>query len=112
MARQRPTLEIDHIGIRDVQYKLEVNRCRNEELPCVFQGSSAYSVGEDRMARMDRWADGKTDRRRRKPQYPHAFQNLGAGMPNDNHTIGRAGWLSGGRAGGRTDGLTDRQTDR
>ncbi|KAH3848308.1 hypothetical protein DPMN_090668 [Dreissena polymorpha] len=35
MARQRPTrapqVEIDRIVIRDVQYQLEVNRCRNEE---------------------------------------------------------------------------------
>ncbi|KAH3871073.1 hypothetical protein DPMN_034267 [Dreissena polymorpha] len=34
-------VEIYRIVIRDVQYQLEVNRCRNEE----FQGSSAYSVG-------------------------------------------------------------------
>ncbi|KAH3731285.1 hypothetical protein DPMN_057294 [Dreissena polymorpha] len=36
MARQRPTrapqVEIDRIVIRDVQYQLEVNRCRNEEV--------------------------------------------------------------------------------
>ncbi|KAH3859802.1 hypothetical protein DPMN_102625 [Dreissena polymorpha] len=40
MARQRPTrlvmgpciVEIDHIVIREIQYKLEVNRCRNEEV--------------------------------------------------------------------------------
>ncbi|KAH3884159.1 hypothetical protein DPMN_008131 [Dreissena polymorpha] len=36
MARQRPTraplVEIDHIVIRKVQYHLEVNRCRNEEI--------------------------------------------------------------------------------
>ncbi|KAH3849180.1 hypothetical protein DPMN_091576 [Dreissena polymorpha] len=35
MARQRPTLapqvEIDRIVIKEVQYQLEVNRCRNEE---------------------------------------------------------------------------------
>ncbi|KAH3855804.1 hypothetical protein DPMN_098373 [Dreissena polymorpha] len=40
MARQRPTrlvmgpciVEIDRIVIREVQYQLEVNRCRNEEI--------------------------------------------------------------------------------
>ncbi|KAH3697719.1 hypothetical protein DPMN_085228 [Dreissena polymorpha] len=40
MARQRPTrlvigpciVEIDRIFIREVQYQLEVNRCRNEEV--------------------------------------------------------------------------------
>ncbi|KAH3769151.1 hypothetical protein DPMN_170399 [Dreissena polymorpha] len=40
MARQRPTrlvmgpciIEIDRIVIREVQYQLEVNRCRNEEI--------------------------------------------------------------------------------
>ncbi|KAH3803886.1 hypothetical protein DPMN_132156 [Dreissena polymorpha] len=40
MALQRPTrlvmgpciVEIDHIVIREVQYQLEVNRCRNEEI--------------------------------------------------------------------------------
>ncbi|KAH3708237.1 hypothetical protein DPMN_067681 [Dreissena polymorpha] len=36
MARQRPTraphLEIASIVIREVQYQLEVNRCRNEEI--------------------------------------------------------------------------------
>ncbi|KAH3695613.1 hypothetical protein DPMN_083070 [Dreissena polymorpha] len=54
MARQRPTrlvmgpciVEIDRIVIRDVQYKFEVIRCRNEEVN--FQGSSAYSVGGDK----------------------------------------------------------------
>ncbi|KAH3815325.1 hypothetical protein DPMN_143847 [Dreissena polymorpha] len=55
-------VEIDRIVIREVQYQLEVNRCRNEEIivqgnfwgapglvmgPCIFQGSSAYSVGGD-----------------------------------------------------------------
>ncbi|KAH3754036.1 hypothetical protein DPMN_188694 [Dreissena polymorpha] len=39
-------VEIDRIVIRDIQYQLEVNRCRNEEFN--FQGSSAYSVGGDR----------------------------------------------------------------
>ncbi|KAH3754115.1 hypothetical protein DPMN_188776 [Dreissena polymorpha] len=38
-------VEIDRIVIRDNQYQLEVNRCRNEEFN--FQGSSAYSVGGD-----------------------------------------------------------------
>ncbi|KAH3787796.1 hypothetical protein DPMN_165925 [Dreissena polymorpha] len=36
MARQRPTrapqVEIDRIVIREVQYQIEVNRCRNEEI--------------------------------------------------------------------------------
>ncbi|KAH3791632.1 hypothetical protein DPMN_145120 [Dreissena polymorpha] len=40
MARERPTrfvmgpciVEIDRIVIREVQYQLEVNRCRNEEI--------------------------------------------------------------------------------
>ncbi|KAH3739328.1 hypothetical protein DPMN_045980 [Dreissena polymorpha] len=40
MARQRPTrlvmgpciVEIDRIVIREIQYQLEVNRCRNEEI--------------------------------------------------------------------------------
>ncbi|KAH3707312.1 hypothetical protein DPMN_066713 [Dreissena polymorpha] len=36
MARQRPTrapqVEIDRIVIREVQYQLEVNRCRNKEV--------------------------------------------------------------------------------
>ncbi|KAH3854096.1 hypothetical protein DPMN_096635 [Dreissena polymorpha] len=36
MARQRPTraphVEIDRIVIKEVQYQLEVNRCRNEEI--------------------------------------------------------------------------------
>ncbi|KAH3819501.1 hypothetical protein DPMN_121239 [Dreissena polymorpha] len=60
MARQRPTrlvlgpciIEIDRIVIRDVQYKFEVIRCRNEEVN--FQGS---------MARTDRRTDRQTDRR-------------------------------------------------
>ncbi|KAH3780800.1 hypothetical protein DPMN_158622 [Dreissena polymorpha] len=46
---------IDPIVIREVQYQFEVNRCRNEEVN--FQGSSAYSVGEDS------GQDGRTDRR-------------------------------------------------
>ncbi|KAH3737582.1 hypothetical protein DPMN_044175 [Dreissena polymorpha] len=45
MARQRPTrlvmgpciVEIDRIVIREVQYQLEVNRCRNEEI--IVKGS-------------------------------------------------------------------------
>ncbi|KAH3851705.1 hypothetical protein DPMN_094189, partial [Dreissena polymorpha] len=65
MARQRPTrmvmgpciTEIDRIVIRDVQYQLEVNRCRNEEVN--FQGSSAYSVGGD--SGQDGQTDGRTD---------------------------------------------------
>ncbi|KAH3866813.1 hypothetical protein DPMN_029936 [Dreissena polymorpha] len=44
MARQRPTrlvmgpciVEIDCIVIREVQYQLEVNRCRNEEVMAGF----------------------------------------------------------------------------
>ncbi|KAH3863799.1 hypothetical protein DPMN_026799 [Dreissena polymorpha] len=63
MARQRPTrlvmglciVEIDRIVIRDVQYQLEVNRCRNEE----FEGSSAYSVGGD--SGQDGRTDGRSD---------------------------------------------------
>ncbi|KAH3885947.1 hypothetical protein DPMN_009944 [Dreissena polymorpha] len=72
MARQTPTLnfgwawsmlagcprvsnaasivEIDHVLIREVQYQLEVNRCRND-----FQCSSANSVGGDS------GQDGRTD---------------------------------------------------
>ncbi|KAH3845141.1 hypothetical protein DPMN_087414 [Dreissena polymorpha] len=53
MAGQRPTrlvmgpciLEIDCSVIRDVQYKVEVNRCRNEEAPCI--------VSIDRIAKKD-----------------------------------------------------------
>ncbi|KAH3808140.1 hypothetical protein DPMN_136491 [Dreissena polymorpha] len=37
-------IEIDRIVIREVQYELEVYRCRNE---VNFKGSSANSVGED-----------------------------------------------------------------
>ncbi|KAH3848175.1 hypothetical protein DPMN_090532 [Dreissena polymorpha] len=82
---------IDHIVIREVQYQFEVKRCRNEEIivkcnfwwawpmwagrPRIdrivireFQSSSANSVGGDS------GQDGRTDRRRRLPQYPHAFQ--------------------------------------
>ncbi|KAH3885473.1 hypothetical protein DPMN_009467 [Dreissena polymorpha] len=67
MARQRPTrliigpcvVEIDRFVIRDVQYQLEVNRCRNEEVN--FQGSSAYSVGGD--SGQDGRRDGQTDGR-------------------------------------------------
>ncbi|KAH3891484.1 hypothetical protein DPMN_015588 [Dreissena polymorpha] len=51
-------VEIDRIVIlREVQYQFEDNRCRNEEI--IFQGSSAYSVGGDRVQ------DGQTNRRRR-----------------------------------------------
>ncbi|KAH3884717.1 hypothetical protein DPMN_008703 [Dreissena polymorpha] len=46
-------VEIDRIVIREVQYHLEVNRCRNEEV--TFQGSSANSVGGDSCQ------DGRTD---------------------------------------------------
>ncbi|KAH3734587.1 hypothetical protein DPMN_041026 [Dreissena polymorpha] len=61
MARQRPTrlvmgpciVEICRIVIRDVQYQLEVNRCRNEEVN--FQCSSAYSVSSAYST------DGQTD---------------------------------------------------
>ncbi|KAH3796988.1 hypothetical protein DPMN_150564 [Dreissena polymorpha] len=38
---------IDRIVIREVQYQFEVNPCRNEEVN--FQGSSANSVGGDRI---------------------------------------------------------------
>ncbi|KAH3794932.1 hypothetical protein DPMN_148473 [Dreissena polymorpha] len=38
---------MDCIVIRDVQYQFEVNQCRNEEVN--FQGSSAYSVGGDKI---------------------------------------------------------------
>ncbi|KAH3835518.1 hypothetical protein DPMN_108871 [Dreissena polymorpha] len=47
-------VEIDRIVIRDVQYQLQVNRCRNEEVN--FQGSSAYSVGGD--SGQDKQTDG------------------------------------------------------
>ncbi|KAH3895494.1 hypothetical protein DPMN_019659 [Dreissena polymorpha] len=73
-------VEIDRIVMHKVQYQFEVNRCRNEEIiakgnfwwvwsmwegrPRIyrivigeFQGSSAYSVGEDS------GQDGQTDRR-------------------------------------------------
>ncbi|KAH3738990.1 hypothetical protein DPMN_045634 [Dreissena polymorpha] len=50
-----PQVEIDRIVIREVRYLFEDNRCRNEEI--IFQGSSAYSVGEDS------GQDGQTDRR-------------------------------------------------
>ncbi|KAH3804813.1 hypothetical protein DPMN_133103 [Dreissena polymorpha] len=51
MARQRPTgapglvmgpciVEIDRIVIREVQYQLEVNRCRNEEI--IVQGNFGW----------------------------------------------------------------------
>ncbi|KAH3882808.1 hypothetical protein DPMN_006753 [Dreissena polymorpha] len=53
MARQRPTLGIDRIAIRDFKYQFEVNRFRNEEVN--FQGSSANSVGGDS------GQDGRTD---------------------------------------------------
>ncbi|KAH3748709.1 hypothetical protein DPMN_183159 [Dreissena polymorpha] len=45
---------IDRIVIRDVQYQLEVNRCRNEEVN--FRGSSVNSVGEES------GQDGQTER--------------------------------------------------
>ncbi|KAH3883420.1 hypothetical protein DPMN_007375 [Dreissena polymorpha] len=64
MLAGRP--RIDRIVIREVQYQFEDNRCRNEEI--IIQGSSADSVGEDS------GQDGWTDRQRRLPQYPHAFQ--------------------------------------
>ncbi|KAH3716195.1 hypothetical protein DPMN_058914 [Dreissena polymorpha] len=57
---------IDCIVIRKVQYQFQVNRCRNEEYN--FQGSCANSVGGDS------GQDEQPDRRRRKPQYPHALQ--------------------------------------
>ncbi|KAH3693216.1 hypothetical protein DPMN_192618 [Dreissena polymorpha] len=50
-------VEINCIVIREFQYQLEVNRCRNEEVN--FQGSSANSVGGDS------GQDGRMDRRRR-----------------------------------------------
>ncbi|KAH3719196.1 hypothetical protein DPMN_062028 [Dreissena polymorpha] len=71
-------VEIDRIVIREVQYQLEVNRCRNEEIivkgyfgwvwpmweGCpridrIFQGSSANSVGGD--SGQDRRTDRHTD---------------------------------------------------
>ncbi|KAH3802830.1 hypothetical protein DPMN_156520 [Dreissena polymorpha] len=42
MARQRPTLEIDRIVIREVQYQLEVNRCRNEEI--IVKGNFGWAL--------------------------------------------------------------------
>ncbi|KAH3804323.1 hypothetical protein DPMN_132607 [Dreissena polymorpha] len=87
-------IEIDRIVIREFQYQFEVNLCRNEIIvkynfgwvwsmwagrPRIdrivireFQGSSAYSVGGDSV--QDGQTDRQTDGRRRKPQYPHAFQ--------------------------------------
>ncbi|KAH3871358.1 hypothetical protein DPMN_034557 [Dreissena polymorpha] len=52
MARQRPTrlvmgpciVEIDRIVIREVQYQLEVNRCRNEEVICGLCGWGASGL--------------------------------------------------------------------
>ncbi|KAH3718976.1 hypothetical protein DPMN_061804 [Dreissena polymorpha] len=41
MARKRPTLEIDRIVIRYVQYQFEVSRCRNE----VFLGTPGLVMG-------------------------------------------------------------------
>ncbi|KAH3867372.1 hypothetical protein DPMN_030498 [Dreissena polymorpha] len=38
-------VEMDRIVTRDVQYQLELNRCRNKNVN--LQGSSAYSVGGD-----------------------------------------------------------------
>ncbi|KAH3812162.1 hypothetical protein DPMN_140586 [Dreissena polymorpha] len=54
---------IDWIVIREVQYQLEVNRCRNKDVNikipnsvlCTFQRSSTYSVGGDS------GQDGRTD---------------------------------------------------
>ncbi|KAH3714652.1 hypothetical protein DPMN_057341 [Dreissena polymorpha] len=46
-------VEIDCIVIRHVQYKFEVNRCRNEKVN--FQGSSANSVEGD--SGQDGWTD-------------------------------------------------------
>ncbi|KAH3888427.1 hypothetical protein DPMN_012462 [Dreissena polymorpha] len=61
-------VDIDRIVIRDVQYQFEVNRCRRMQgrtyahnyHVCKFQGSSAYSVGEDsgQDGRTNRQADG------------------------------------------------------
>ncbi|KAH3819597.1 hypothetical protein DPMN_121336 [Dreissena polymorpha] len=42
-GRGRPM--IDRIVIRDFQDLLKVNRCRNKEVNCKFQGSRDYSVG-------------------------------------------------------------------
>ncbi|KAH3827710.1 hypothetical protein DPMN_129651 [Dreissena polymorpha] len=52
---------IDRIVIREVQYRFEVNLCRNEEVN--FQGSSANSVGGD--SGQDGRTDRQTDIRRR-----------------------------------------------
>ncbi|KAH3834212.1 hypothetical protein DPMN_107532 [Dreissena polymorpha] len=49
MARQRPTrlvmgpciVEIDRIVIREVQYQLEVNRCRNEDM--ILKGNFGWA---------------------------------------------------------------------
>ncbi|KAH3749794.1 hypothetical protein DPMN_184307 [Dreissena polymorpha] len=83
---------INCIDIREVQYQFEVNRCRNvvkgnfrwawpmwAGRPMIdrivireFQGSSANSVGGD--SGQDGRTNRQADRRRRLPQYPHAFQ--------------------------------------
>ncbi|KAH3774515.1 hypothetical protein DPMN_175897 [Dreissena polymorpha] len=51
MARQRPKrapqVEIDGIVIREVQYQLEVNRCRNEEI--IVKGNFAGRPRIDRI---------------------------------------------------------------
>ncbi|KAH3852403.1 hypothetical protein DPMN_094910 [Dreissena polymorpha] len=56
-----PQVEIDRIVIREVQYQLEVNQCKNKEVN--FQGSSANSVGRDsgQDGRMYGRTDGRTD---------------------------------------------------
>ncbi|KAH3773457.1 hypothetical protein DPMN_174818 [Dreissena polymorpha] len=69
MARQRLTrgapglvmtpciVETDRIVIRDVQYQLEVNGCRNEE---VNKHNAPYCAFQGYMARTDRQTDGRT----------------------------------------------------
>ncbi|KAH3754191.1 hypothetical protein DPMN_188854 [Dreissena polymorpha] len=45
-------VEIDHIVIREVQYQLEVNRCRNEEIICGLLWAGRPRVGNGALHRL------------------------------------------------------------
>ncbi|KAH3836897.1 hypothetical protein DPMN_110273 [Dreissena polymorpha] len=120
MARQMPQrlvmgpciVEIDRIVIRDVQYQLEVNRCRNEEVN--FQCSSAYSVGD---SGQDERTDRQTDITTISSRLSKSLQLLTkcADTMLNIKLLTKFGeiWLRTQkfRTDGRKDGRTERRTD-
>ncbi|KAH3846283.1 hypothetical protein DPMN_088582 [Dreissena polymorpha] len=104
MAQQRPTwlvmgpniVEIDRIVIRDVQYKFEVIRCRNEEVNTQLLTKFAF------------FESGRRKISDRAPPQPPSLLTQGS----DQNSVTFQGFSANCVGGaGNQDGRMDRQTD-